>query len=210
MDEERLNSWQTLFATALRIIDSTPVGDWTFGGGTVLMLRHHHRFSKDIDIFLSDAQPLAGLSPRLNDVTEELTTDYVESGGWLKLRFAEGEIDFIASAALTDQPFEIREILERRVCVETSTEIIAKKVWHRGDRFTGRDIFDLAMVAEHEPEALASIEPILGDRAVAILDRIDTHYDSLKAAFDDLDVLSFRRPFEVCVASVRALLRRST
>ena len=25
---------------------------WTFGGGTVLMLRYRHRFSKDVDIFV--------------------------------------------------------------------------------------------------------------------------------------------------------------
>ena len=59
MAEERLKSWETLFQRALLLIDS--VGDaggilaeWTFGGGTVLMRRHRHRFSKDIDIFIGD------------------------------------------------------------------------------------------------------------------------------------------------------------
>ena len=52
-------TWETLFAQALTVIgEITRHGRdgpfWTFGGGTVLMLRHGHRFSKDIDIFLPD------------------------------------------------------------------------------------------------------------------------------------------------------------
>lgn len=45
--------WQDLLRHAYALIDeiakhgiSDPV--WTFGGGTVLMLRHRHRVSKDI------------------------------------------------------------------------------------------------------------------------------------------------------------------
>ncbi len=41
--------------------------DWTWGGGTVLMLRHQHRLSWDVDLFLNDPQLLSYLSPRLND-----------------------------------------------------------------------------------------------------------------------------------------------
>lgn len=29
---------------------------WTFGGGTVLMLHHRHRVSKDIDVFVPDRE----------------------------------------------------------------------------------------------------------------------------------------------------------
>ena len=56
MDESRLNTWEALFRRALQILDSTNGvirdGDWTFGGGTVLMRRYAHRFSKDVDIFV--------------------------------------------------------------------------------------------------------------------------------------------------------------
>jgi len=55
----------------------TELQDWSFGGGTVLMRRHHHRFSKDIDIF-SGPQFLGYLTPRLNDKAESLTSDYIE------------------------------------------------------------------------------------------------------------------------------------
>ena len=55
--------WQTLFSKALVLIHDveTRTGAslfWTFGGGTVLMLRHNHRQSKDIDIFVPDPQSL--------------------------------------------------------------------------------------------------------------------------------------------------------
>ena len=46
---------------------------WTFGGGTVLMLRYGHRLSKDIDIFVPDPQYLGFVSPRLSDVAESVT-----------------------------------------------------------------------------------------------------------------------------------------
>lgn len=49
--------WGGVFQHALTLIDeidrygkTDPF--WTFGGGTVLMLRYAHRFSKDIDIFV--------------------------------------------------------------------------------------------------------------------------------------------------------------
>ena len=62
MDEQHLKIWEVLFQRALDLIDSascagTELQDWSFGGGTVLMRRHHHRFSKDIDIFFRPAIP---------------------------------------------------------------------------------------------------------------------------------------------------------
>jgi hypothetical protein len=50
-----------LFARATRILDDAgsrygKAFDWTLGGGTVLALRHGHRRSKDIDVFVPDPQ----------------------------------------------------------------------------------------------------------------------------------------------------------
>jgi hypothetical protein len=52
MADDRLKIWETLFQRALVLIDSVEkagitLKDWTFGGGTVLMRRYRHRFSKD-------------------------------------------------------------------------------------------------------------------------------------------------------------------
>ena len=204
MDEQHLKIWEVLFQRALDLIDSascagTELQDWSFGGGTVLMRRHHHRFSKDIDIFFSDPQFLGYLTPRLNDKAESLTSDYIEQAGFLKLIFPEGEIDFVASAPLTRNPAITEKLFGREVRVETSTEIIAKKLWHRGEQFTARDIFDLAMVIENEPDALNEITPVLKDRREAVQQRIATQETALREAFGELEVLDYTRSFDECI-----------
>lgn len=61
-DFTRPGAWQELLAQALTLTDhlATPVQNptWSFGGGTVLMLRLNHRHSKDIDLFVPDPQYL--------------------------------------------------------------------------------------------------------------------------------------------------------
>jgi predicted nucleotidyltransferase component of viral defense system len=54
--------------------------------------------------------------------------------------------------------------------VETAAEIVAKKLWHRGDRATARDLFDLALVIEREPQQLARAAPSLRRHRQAFLD----------------------------------------
>jgi predicted nucleotidyltransferase component of viral defense system len=209
--EDRLKIWETLFQHALKLIDAAresgaPLDDWSFGGGTVLMRRHRHRFSKDIDIFVPDPQFLGFLSPRLSATAESLTTNYVEQGNTIKLYFAEGEIDFVASAPLTANPVLAETLFGRQVQVETSTEIVAKKVWHRGKEFTARDIFDLAMVMEKEPDALQAIGPVLHDRRDVVLNRIEMHDTALRETFEALEILDYRRSYDECVALVREVL----
>lgn len=212
MAEDRLRIWGTLFQRVLELIDSAraagaPLDDWSFGGGTVLMRRHHHRFSKDIDIFVPDPQYLGYLSPRLSAKAESMTNHYDEHGSSLKLYFPEGEIDFVASAPLTQNPVVAEMLFDRQVQVETSTEIVAKKLWHRGAGFTARDIFDLAMVAEKEPGALEAIKPVLRDRRNVVLERMKTHEAMLRETFAALEVLDYRRGYDECAALVRNLFK---
>jgi len=208
-----VTTWEILFQRALELIDSVSVAgitlnDWSFGGGTVLMRRHRHRMSKDVDIFIGDPQYLGYITPRLNAKAETMTTDYIEQAGFLKLYFPDGEIDFVAAGPLTDDAFVTEMLFGREVQVETSTEIVAKKVWYRGDEFTARDIFDLAMVAEWEPEALAKIQPLLHGKQEVILRRIESHGAAMRESFESLEILDFRRSFEECVVIVRDCLTR--
>ena len=205
--DERLNRWEVLFQRALTLIDSVrergiPVNDWTFGGGTVLMRRHQHRFSKDVDIFINDPQFLGFLSPRLSPTAESLTADYLEDHNFVKLFFPEGEIDFVAAPPLTPEPAHVETLFDRGILVETSAEIVAKKVWHRGFEFTARDIFDLSMVAELEPEALRKIPTILRERRALILERIMCHDSALRESFAQLDMIDYVRSFDECVAVI--------
>ena len=93
-------------------------------------------------------------------------------GSFVKLQFEEGEIDFVAAPNLTDAAWERWEIRGRPVRVETAAEVIAKKLYHRGDRATARDLFDLAMVVEREPDALAAAVPLLNRHRDRFLEQV--------------------------------------
>lgn len=104
MAEDRLKIWETLFQRALILIDSvgasgTKLADWSFGGGTVLMRRHRHRVSKDIDIFVPDPQYLGYLNPRLSTAAESLTTHYDEQANFVKLSFRWHFVGLILAAS---------------------------------------------------------------------------------------------------------------
>ena len=63
----RTGVWTELFPQALKLMahleSQTRNPLWTFGGGTVLMLRIGHRQSKDIDLFVPDPQYLVTSIP---------------------------------------------------------------------------------------------------------------------------------------------------
>ncbi|WP_229258812.1 nucleotidyl transferase AbiEii/AbiGii toxin family protein [Duganella flavida] len=204
-------TWETLFDQALKVIGEIARHGradpfWTFGGGTVLMLRYGHRFSKDIDIFVPDPQSLGFVTPRLSDVAESITTDYVETAGYVKLYLAEGEIDFVAAPNLTTPGFEVETVLGHQVRVETSVEIIAKKMWHRGDRITGRDIFDFALIAEREPEVLMPAREFMVRHAAAVFEQLEERYAQLKQQFEAVDALNFHPSFDQACATLKTML----
>jgi predicted nucleotidyltransferase component of viral defense system len=211
MVQDRLKSWETLFRRALGIIDAAGKtvirpGDWSFGGGTVLMRRYHHRFSKDIDIFVPDPQYLGHLSPRLNDEIGELAPRFIEQSEFVKFYFPEGEIDFIASAPLTRPPAVVETVLGSKVRVQTSAEIIARKLRFRGAEFAARDIFDFAVVAEREPGVMHRIAPILRECRETVLSRLLSGDTILRKTFAQLDALEYRRSYRECVAILKEAL----
>jgi Nucleotidyl transferase AbiEii toxin, Type IV TA system len=57
------------------------IEDWTFGGGTAMMLQINHRESHDVDIFLSDAQQLPFLDPQKHDFDFEIQPTAYEGDG---------------------------------------------------------------------------------------------------------------------------------
>lgn len=193
--------WQALFQKALKLIDNIHeygIKDphWTFGGGTVLMLRYQHRMSKDIDIFVPDPQYLGFVSPRLSDVAEAVSPDYVEGPGFIKILCPEGEIDFVASDHLTENPYENWTLFGRTVKVETSAEIVAKKLWHRGDRAAARDLFDLALVIENDAQGLLTAGPFLAKHRETFLDQLKTRRKVLETQFNAIDRLNYQPSYE--------------
>ncbi|WP_341485473.1 nucleotidyl transferase AbiEii/AbiGii toxin family protein [Thioclava sp. GXIMD4215] len=174
--------WPELLSAASAIIDQANLRgigmtDWTFGGGTALMLQINHRESHDIDIFVSDPQYLAYLNPVLQGYDIELEpTDYEGDGASsLKLVFdGIGEVDFICCTSLTNNPFAITDVLGTPVRLETPAEILAKKIYFRGKRLQPRDIYDIAAVAasEHSEESVRQLSAY-GDACTDALQVID-------------------------------------
>jgi hypothetical protein len=208
MADDRLSAWEKLFGHALSILDESvatgaPESGWSFGGGTVLMRRYRHRISRDVDIFVPDPQWLGYVTPRLNTKAESLAPEYVEQASFVKLYFPEGEIDFIVSRPLTDKPTSTEMLFGRKTQVETSVEIIAKKIWYRAAEFTARDLFDFALVTRKEPGVLARIASILRARHDALMKRLAAHDAALREDFAALEVLEFSPSYEECVATVR-------
>ena len=205
--------WEVLFQRALQLVDDIQrhggLADpfWTFGGGTVLMFRYGHRLSKDIDIFVPDPQYLGYVTPRLSDTAASLTEEYTEMpGSFVKLQFEEGEIDFVAAPNLTDAAWERWEIQGRPVRVETAAEVIAKKMYHRGDRATARDLFDLAMVVERDPDALAAAAPFLVRHRDRFLEQIGQPGAGFVATFEAIAATGNQPSLEQCVEVATAYL----
>lgn len=195
--------WQGLLRHALTLVDEiakhgTANPFWTFGGGTVLMLRYKHRLSKDIDIFVPDPQSLGYVNPRLSDVAAGITEDYEESALAIKLTLEDGEIDFVASPNLIGDAFEEWVLWNRPVRVETAAEIVAKKMWHRGDRPTPRDLFDLCLAIEKEPDALRTAGRFLARHRDVFLRELATNADALSRRFAEIRTLDYTPSYDYC------------
>ena len=189
-------TWKSILAAALPVIDdltirvgSTP--DLVLGGGTVLMLRFHHRLSRDIDFFLNDVQILSMITPRLNDLTSRIALDYVEQANSVKLVLKEGDIDFIVAGNITrTNPVETIEMSNRVFLLETTEEILAKKLFYRAAHFKPRDVFDLVAVHRRDPASVASALRASSSRKPELERRLK---DLSKQAPDQLasDILPF-------------------
>ncbi|MES2091826.1 MAG: nucleotidyl transferase AbiEii/AbiGii toxin family protein [Pseudomonadota bacterium] len=202
--------WRELFPHALTLMAHLECHVnrpwWTFGGGTVLMLRIGHRQSKDIDLFVPDPQYLGYLNPRLSEVVEEITTDYEENAEFIKLFLPAGEIDIVVGTSLTERPFDVVSYAGHEIKVESCAEIIAKKMWHRGHRAKARDLYDLCAVADADPLAIASAAPFFVKHGAAFLKQLHERAEFVEAEFDAIDAIGFQRPFRACLEQARDII----
>lgn len=141
---------------------------------------------------------------------ESITTEYEEDAGFVKLFLAEGEIDVVAGTSLTEVPFDLVLHKGRAIRVETCAEIVAKKMWHRGDAAKARDLFDLCAVADAEPAAIVQAAPFLQRHREAFLARIRRRAALMQAEFEAIDALAFSKPFGECVEQAEHILRSGT
>lgn len=155
MNTPNPSRWPELFDQAMAIIDhanAQGIGmeDWTFGGGTALMLQIGHRDSHDIDLFISDAQYLPFLNPEVQGYDLNLAPSGYDTDGTRALKIIYdgiGEIDFICCFPVTEHPSRRAIVNGREINRETPAEIIAKKIVFRGATLQPRDMFDIAAVS---------------------------------------------------------------
>jgi hypothetical protein len=210
-----LTQWQTLLDRAVAGLNGSaafgaPVPDWVVGGGTAIMLWLDHRSSKDIDIFLTDPQYLTYLSPRLAGETLWDGADYDEASHYLKLRYAEGEIDFIVALPITEIPAVEKRIggnpgvPEYSVMLEHPVETAMKKLRYRGSEMKVRDAFDIAVVDYVHPELLRQSLPLAARNRQGIKDRLARMKpDFFAAELAELDIhSSWRHVAETAFARI--------
>jgi hypothetical protein len=202
--------WKSLLEKAYLLMDAISsdgitIPRWSLGGGTVLMFYYGHRKSKDIDIFVPDPQFLGYVNPRLGGRAEEMTTDFNEAAEYVKLFLPEGEIDFVASPTLTNNPFEEHEVLGKNILLETPVEIVAKKLWYRGDKATPRDLLDLALVAEHHYSKILDHHLIFAKNIVAFTEQCESRRAIMLPVFEAIEKIEFKLSFNECLDRANTL-----
>ncbi len=211
-NELPVGSWQNLLLKALTLVDeilkhggvSNPF--FTFGGGTVPMLRYRHRISKDIAFFVSDPQALGYATPRLSDVADALCdSQYTEASNFVKLHLDEGEIGFVASSNLcpTNMPLRRGNFSSDPFASRRPRRLSQRRCITRGNPGTARDLFEPSMVVERQRDALRHARPFMSRHLEALADGLDARPFALNERFAPIERLNHSPTFDHPVGIVR-------
>ena len=162
----------TLLDGPARLLELTrqPLGDHLggehhlcLGGGTALAARWHHRRSTDVDYFIKP-EPYAVLHAnreRFQDDLQRATggvRDLTIGPASARIILADGgEISVSTTPGFTPNPRSPDTVRGTAIGVETSAEILARKIGGRilrNNIFVPRDLYDIAVAKHHEPDAL--------------------------------------------------------
>jgi len=217
LDNTQLNfpdgPWKSLLMRAYALFDTISndgilIPRWSLGGGTVLMFYYGHRKSKDIDIFIPDPQFLGYVNPRTGGHAEDLTSNYSDGSEFVKLFFPEGEIDFVASTTLTSNPFSLHQVLDKNILLESPVEIVAKKLWHRGDRATPRDLLNFAIVIDHQINEILSHASIFKKNIDVFVEQCEQRRKIMATVFDAIEKINCNLSFDDCPHRVKELQKQ--
>jgi len=133
----------------------------SLGGGTALAAYYwNHRYSSDIDIFIYDNENKTQLLKptnwsetlrfkmkslgytgnfRHNDIYTEILID------------KDSKIQFFDVIKKSKKPFHKVSLWDKIIQIDTIEEIIAKKIYYRGDMGNSRDLFDIAVSIHENP-----------------------------------------------------------
>ena len=179
------------------------------GGGTALAARWAHRHSTDVDLFIA-ATHYQRLFERRDafqrDAEDRLAASAVAIEEGLVALFIRqgdhtGEITLATTPSLTPRPHSLDTVRGTRVPLETSAEILAKKLRCRmvlREQFVPRDLYDIAVAHERDRGALT--------RALGVIDAFHlremyTHLESLPDRWMENHEQQLTRPAQRRAAS---------
>lgn len=187
---------EALSITYKEALHSFPPEVWSWGGGTVLSLYYfQHRKSFDIDIFIRDPQIFSYLSPKwlLDNGNSAFSDDYHEAANHIKLVISKSgiKVDFILSPLILSDGVMKNFLLQTGFdfYVETSDEIIAKKIKFRRKYNITRDIFDIAAALTQQPEILQKLYRL---KVLRLEDIVE-----LNMALESLDMDNYKKEIEL-------------
>jgi hypothetical protein len=180
------------------------------------MIFADHRLSRDIDAFIDDPQYLALLSPETTDVWKCSAWD--RAGHYLKLKYPEGEVDFIITAAISSLPpiekqidlTGIRKGSKPTIQLDPPVEIALKKLHYRATMLKPRDVFDISVTDAIAGDALlANLHEVAGKKD-DLLRRLDNiKEDFLQAELAELDIRPrWEKHKTTCLDTVRGIVGR--
>ena len=205
--------WKDTFRKTLEYLKSAsiPLGEWSFGGGTALMLYYQHRMSKDIDIFLSNAQYLTSLSPRLNDFAVQIFGEnaYQEQSNYVKIECERSQyIDFILAPFLTNSPIREYKYGNQMIRVESPVEIVTKKIFYRSDTFKSRDIYDFGVVLKHREKELQDNMKVFQSKLIGLKERLRGVEKRYHLEVDQLELTGKYAPVD-CLERVKKFVNKN-
>lgn len=149
------------------------------GGGTTLAARIGHRLSTDIDILLPGRNSLIDLAQDNNEnIIERLGgTAEAVTGGRIKIAVRNGEIDLSILRPTPSEGQHEALIDGQPEMVLTNGQILRGKL-ERPERRLVRDVVDVLVTAEADPQALATAASLLTPERVAAIAHMWRNADS--------------------------------
>ena len=133
----------------------------SLGGGTALAGYYwNHRYSTDIDIFIYGNENKTHLLKPLNwseNIKSKMnyigfTGNFRHNDIYTEIVIdKDSKIQFFDVVKKSKEPFCKANIWDKDIQIDTIEEIIAKKIYYRGDIGNSRDLFDIAIAVHENP-----------------------------------------------------------
>ena len=131
---------------------------WSFGGGTMLAMRWGHRTSTDIDVFISGRTDHQDIAPPGNDAIQSRLGDigavHEDWSRGIQSRFNDTTLQIARRTPAPRHGATTEMVDGRPTRTLSSAQILSMKLLYRENPMPVRDLYDLGVAREAEPDAL--------------------------------------------------------